>query len=475
MKKIGIVLILWVIVAVAPAQKLTTQLDSLIAINKDSANKIFTIGTIRVIGNKKTKEYIILREMTFRKGDTISAGLLPEKIQRSRELIYNTGLFVDDSVKVIQQQNNVLQIEVAVKERWYFFPLPYIKPVDRNINQWIVQEHASLDRVNYGIKFMHNNLTGQNDKLNIWLITGYNQQITVRYNLPFINTSLTKGFEVGFTTSRQHEINYATSDSNKQQFLKLPDEFARHFTRYDLTYFYRPDQKQRHYFRVSYTDENISDSVFKTNPNYYPQNRTGIKYVDFLYAYRYLNADYFVYPTKGFMGEVNIYKRGLDNITDLWQLSLHGVYSTHISKRAFASIESAAAIKFPYTNSFYAQPLFGYGYFTLRGQEYYVVDGMAGALTKFTVTQEIFKYIFHNPIKSKTHDKIPFRFYLKAFYDMGYAYSPYATNNLLNNKFMYTYGFGVDVVSIYDFVIRFNIAFNQLGDKDLYLHARNDF
>jgi len=155
--------------------------------------------------------------------------------------------------------------------------------VDRNLNQWLSQG-ASLDRVNYGIKLTHNNVTGQNDKLNLWFITGYNQQISLRYNLPFIDKALTKGIDIGFTYSRQHEVNYATSLTNKQLFLKLTDEFARHFTRFDATYSYRPDQKQRHYFRVAYTTENIADTVFKTNPSYYPGGRKDISFIDF-YTY----------------------------------------------------------------------------------------------------------------------------------------------------------------------------------------------
>jgi len=81
--------------------------------------------------------------------------------------------------------------------------------------------------VNYGIKFYHNNLSGNNDKLNIWLITGYNRQVTLRYELPFINKKLTNGINVGITSSKQKELNYATGINNKQLFFKLADGFAK--------------------------------------------------------------------------------------------------------------------------------------------------------------------------------------------------------------------------------------------------------
>jgi hypothetical protein len=66
------------------------------------------------------------------------------------------------------------------------------------------------------------------------------------------------------------------------------------------------------------------------------------------------------------------------------------------------------------------------------------------------------------------------KFYFKVFGNLGYAENPYA-NTLLNNKLIYTYGFGVDIVTIYDFVIKLDYAFNQLGVRDLYFHTRNDF
>ncbi|MBS1640953.1 MAG: hypothetical protein JST94_00410 [Bacteroidetes bacterium] len=458
------------------AQTIEGEPDSVVkTLNNFSSDKQLVIGGINISGNKKTKPYIILREATFKVGDTLSLQSLTEKIQRSKEYIYNTTLFVDDSVYVSSVRHDSVFINIIVKERWYFFPLPYLRPVDRNINQWLA-EGAGLDRINYGIKLTHNNFSGQNDKLNIWFITGYNQQVSLRYNLPFIDKALTKGIDVGFTLSRQHEINYATSLTNQQLFLKLTDQFARYFTRVDATYSYRPDQRQRHYFRVAYTNESITDSVFATNPNFYPTGNENLKYIDFLYAYRYINTNYLYYPTKGLLLEGSVYKRGLDKTTDLWQLSVHGLYAKTISPKTYAIIESAASIRFGNTNNFYSQSLFGYGNYQMRGLEYYVADGTAGAITRFTIGHELFKYIFHTPIiKTKTHDKIPFRFFLTAYTDVGYSYNPYVNNNLLNNKFLYTYGIGLDIVSIYDFVLRLNFSFNQMGENGLYLHARNDF
>ena len=43
---------------------------------------------------------------------------------------------------------------------------------------------ASMDKVNYGVKLIYNNVTGYNDKLNIWFMSGYTRQISMNYDLP---------------------------------------------------------------------------------------------------------------------------------------------------------------------------------------------------------------------------------------------------------------------------------------------------
>jgi hypothetical protein len=40
---------------------------------------------------------------------------------------------------------------------------------------------------------------------------------------------------------------------------------------------------------------------------------------------------------------------------------------------------------------------------------------------------------------------------------------------------LYTAGLGVDVVTFYDFIIRVDYSFNQLGENGLFLHIKGDF
>lgn len=437
-------------------------------------NMTLLVGDIHIAGNKKTKPFIVMREVPFVKGDQLPGSTLKQQLELTRQQLMNTLLFVDVAVYVAERTGNVVKINIDLKERWYLFPLPYFKLVDRNFNQWWVDQKRSLERVNYGIKFIQNNVSGRNDNLDIWLITGYTQQITLRYDLPFFDKKLKSGFNVGLVYATQKEVNYGTGN-NKQLFYKQED-VARRATRVDFTYSYRPNVKQRHYFRVSYNNESVTDTVFSINPLYYPDGKKKMQYVDFAYQYKYYNVDQISYPSNGFLLESNLYKRGLDKASNLWLASTRAVYAVPLAPKTFMHWEGIATVKLPFNNSFFNQKLIGYGFTQMRGLEYNVVDGVAGGILKTTLHHQLLGFVLKNPFPSKTHDKIPFRIFLKAYGDLGYGYNTQPdVSNTLNNRLLRTWGIGMDIVSIYDFVFKIEYSFNQLGRNGLYLQSRNDF
>jgi hypothetical protein len=111
----------------------------------------------------------------------------------------------------------------------------------------------------------------------------------------------------------------------------------------------------------------------------------------------------------------------------------------------------------------------------MRGLEYYVIEGVAGGVARATVKNEVLAFNIHSPLKSKTHDKIPVRVFLKAYGDLGYSYTPNYGISKLNNKMLRTCGIGLDIVTFYDVVLRFEYSFNQLRERALYFHTQNEW
>lgn len=441
---------------------------------KDSV--YYYIGNITLNGNKRTKNYIVFREVSFKQGDTLTPSQLTEQLELSRQQIMNTTLFVDVVVYVTNIEKNIANISIDVKERWYIFPLPYFKLIDRNFNQWWFDQKRSLDRVNYGIKFFHNNVSGRNDKVSLDVVTGYNRQIAVNYNQPFSDKTLKHGFAVGFSYNQQREMNYTTIN-NKQAFFKLENAFVRSSTRLVGSYSYRPDSRYRFYATLTYARDQVNDTILKLNPNYFPTTSSNaLGYMAATTTLQYFGVDYIPFPKKGFMYEVNFYHRGFRKNFNITSFSLETTNAITFNKNSFVQFHNYGVIRFNQNQPFYNQNLLGYGDLYLRGMENYVVDGTAGFLSNTTFYHKLFTYVFKNPIKSKSHDKIPFSFYLKAFGDLGYVHNAQPTfTNTFPNRMLRSAGIGLDIVSIYDFVFRLEYSFNQFGDRGFAARARGDF
>src|SRR5688500_6080406 len=97
--------------------------------------QFFTISEIHISGNKLTRESVILRELPFRQGDTLSLEVLRSREARARELILNTSLFntvnIDDTV-----YGDKVDIYIRVKERFPLEPTVHFAIADRNFNGW---------------------------------------------------------------------------------------------------------------------------------------------------------------------------------------------------------------------------------------------------------------------------------------------------------------------------------------------------
>jgi hypothetical protein len=419
-----------------------------------------------------TGENIINREVLFHPGETYTMSDVLGRLKTTKENLMNTALFVDATADFTRWFDDSLDIVVDVKERWYYFPLPYFKPVDRNWNVWINQYKVSLDRVNYGLKFLGNNITGRNDRLNIWLINGYTRQITLSYYDPYLDKDLKHGAGFDFTFAQNREINYTTR-GNRQEFFK-EDKYIRQRVNFSLTYSFRKGSRERHYAKLGWTVEQIADTVARLNPKFFGGGVSSVSYPELSYQYQNLNVNYIPYPLKGSTFEFNFLKRGPAKEINLWYFNARYSKYWKLPHKFYYNVQAEGSLKLPFDQPFYNQQMLGYSDSYLRGLEYYVIDGVAGGYVRNTLRREILSFDWHTGFHSRIYNKIPFKIYLKAYADAGYVYNKEnVTGNMLTNKFLYTGGVGLDILTIYDMVIRLEYSWNQLGEHALFYHLRD--
>ena len=443
---------------------------------RDSLSTLY-INRIIIAGNKKTKEYIIRREMSVHMGDSLPAAELFRQLEISRQQIHNTTLFAEVRIDHQSISPDSIDLVVTVREKWYLYPTPQFQLVDRNINEWLVKYKGDLGRVNYGLKFVHYNLSGRRDQLRIYLINGYSRNIGASYSNPYSNSALTQGFSVGGGFSQSREIGYKTNYDNSIARYNN-GQFIYNAWNINGGFSIRKAIKKRHNFIVSYTHINITDSLAnKLNPHYFndPSSQKGI--IDLLYAFNYVDLDNVLYPNKGMSGSLTVLKRGTGWSGGINLFSVEGNIEKFIplGQKWYTGIQLLGRIKLPFEQAYINQRALGYGQSYLRGQEYFTIDALAHVIAKINLKKEIANFKLKTFIKKKSLSRIPFRILAKTFSDFGYAYNKGQDVSRLNNKFLYTGGFGLDIITLWDIQLRLEYSFNQLGQNGLFLHNQSGF
>lgn len=432
------------------------------------------VRNILVSGNKKTRTSIILREISTVPGDTIYLRDLANTLEERRKQLLNTSLFLNATANVKNWNGNEADLVFEVWERWYTFAYPIFKLADRNFNQWWVEKNHSLSRINLGVSGTQENLTGRNDELNAAIQFGYTQRFALQYNVPYIDKHFRHGLGIIASYNRNREVNDSTSN-NKQQFFRK-DDFLRQVYIIGLNYSYRRAINTRHQVFVNYNYEKIADSVAILNPNYLGKGRTNVRFIDITYRLTYIKADSWVYPLKGFRLQAEVGKKGLgpwNDVNDV-HFRLNMAKYWQLRPKTFAALGIRSAAKLSNDQPYINQQALGYRDDYLRGLEYYVIDGTSFAILKSTLRQELISFKVKLPIVPKKFNTVPVRIFAKAFGDGGYAYNKFPGNSFLNNRFLYTGGIGLDIVSFYDTCLRIEYSFNQLGQKGLFLHTSVD-
>jgi outer membrane protein assembly factor BamA len=431
------------------------------------------------IGNKTTKRHIIARELTFKKGDTLRFTKLAGELKSSKENVLNTSLFNFVTIDTIAAFQHYKDVVIKVAERWYIWPAPIFEIAERNFNTW--WETRNFKRANYGITINWDNFRGSKEKVALILRFGYNERYGLSYTIPYIDAKQRSGLGFSFNYSRNHEIAYATLN-NKVLFYKDRACAVRQELYAKVSYTYRKEIHTQQTLELRYSKGFITDSVLKHNENYFTTNTTTAEFLSLNY---YLYRDYRdsrAYPLKGRFFDVDVNKSGLGILAhekiDMLYItsSLRGYWK--LSDRFFASGSIRAKVSSRINQPYYLQRGLGYGEDYVRGYEYYAIDGQHFWLNKAAIKYELVKpriqYIRFIP--AQKFNTIPYAIYANIFIDHGYVYDKlYYLNNTLANKYLFGAGLGVDLVTYYDAVIRFEYAINKLKEYGFYLHFNSPF
>lgn len=442
------------------------------------SDTIYIIQTILIQGNDKTKASIIERELDVKVGDRLPPNLLKESIRKSEQRIFNTGLFLDVLIQFQSDSSYHTTLIVQVKERWYTFIVPLIGLADRNFTEWWVERNRDLSRLELGAYWVQKNMRGRNETLKVRGEFGFVKKAEITYTIPYIDRKKKMGiqFYTGWIANRQ--IPLETIDNKLFYF---EDEATRQLARIRrsiaFTFIYRNNFYTQHQWGVNYTLNTIRDTIAERNPRYFLDTLDKQSFVGLKYSFIVDKRDIQFYATKGHLIRLDIENMGLGLSNSLNMTFFKGELTgfQQWSKRIFTAYSIRAKYSLPLSQPYFNQRGLGYEKDAISGYELFVIDGQHFLLQKIQWKLQLLnlkKTIATIP--DKRFSTIPLQLWVKAYVDMGYVwdYSGIAGNKALANQYLAGGGVGVDIVSFYDFVCRFEYSINRQGDTGFYINFK---
>ena len=447
----------------------------------DSTGRFVLINRVFIIGNRLTRDQIIMRELSLKPGDLIFNLDLPAIIDLDKKKLFNTRLFNTVEIRTMQLEDNKIDLLVDLNERWYTFPSPIFELSDRNFNEWWQNYDHDFKRVNYGLRLYQFNMRGRNETLRFIAQFGFQRRFELMYRFPYIDKRQTHGLSVELGFHESKNIAYQTED-HKYVFLES-DQILRNERRAGLTYTYRNSFYKTHSFNVSYRNMHVSDVLLDSNANYIHGELFTQEYPYVYYQFNSDHRDVGAYPLNGNQFIFFAGHNGLGISEDLNSFETSIQYSKYfdLKKNYYLSNNAIGFYSTPDNIAYVNYGVLGQRKQFVRGYELYVVEGPWYFLNKTTFKKLIFSRNYHwaqMPARQFRH--IPISIYLKTYGDLGYVrnYSYYEELNLntrLSDKLIFGTGLGVDVVGFYDIVLRFEYSFNAEGEQGFFFHVKKEF
>ncbi len=430
----------------------------------------YIIDDFAIVGNKRTKDWVIIKECGFKKGNSVTLTQVREEIKTN---VLNQQLFTQVDVSPVVLPDKKILVLITVSERWYIYPAPILELAEPNFNVWWRNRKDS--RTNFGFRIDDFNFRGRNERFSAIFKFGYTRQIAFRYSTPYLFKDRDWGLFVTGNFNENDEVNTGSID-NERIFYEGNDQKTRSEYRATIGVSKRPNVYDRHAFQASYRKVEVEDSLLVFHPDYLLNSSSELEFFGLAYTYSHADVDRRGYPLTGHSYSARIDKKGLglmEGAPDVTEAYLDYRFYHPLGKRWHS--QHMISVKATYENGlpYYLQRGLGYGNKSVRSYEYFIMDGQHYVLgrnnLKFSLIPEQaipFTEDFHRLIRD-------FRFgvFINLIADIGYVRDEiYGELNPKSNELLFGTGVGLDFVTNYDMVFRIETTIHQDGRPGIFLH-----
>ena len=439
------------------------------------------VKDIRLTGNKKTKDFVILREVVVHIDsayDMSTKGNLNPLVDQSKNRITNLNLFNKVSLQIINDSisNGIsyYSLEIDVVEKWYTWPIPFVEFSDRNFNVW-KELRFDPGRTNYGLYLFNYNLFGRNHTLKTSLVTGYNKTYGLEYRVPFISQNTNWGISTDIKHTSQEEM-WLKTENDQLQFLKKGDIplIQKSTGIVAFSNRYKPFSTLTLSGRFQHTQ--IDSSIRKEAHDYLLNGQQNLNVFGIGVTFTNDRRNNIYLPTTGTLFQPQIayqYFNGTSAFNNI-HASLKAQLFLQLSSKFYTAFsvfgEANTAQELPYE---YSRRL-GYDHI-VRGFENYVIDGQHTALGNAAIRYHLVDqpHINLNFIPIENYNFLPLNIYLEYFVDAGYVSNAkhLATNDLPNTA-LFSTGLSLQSLFYNDRLLRLEYSLNSLKESGFFVHFK---
>ncbi|UCF65668.1 MAG: BamA/TamA family outer membrane protein [bacterium] len=408
------------------------------------------IDEVQIVGNDRTKDHVILREIPYQFPDTLSrADLIIIKNRIQNLFLFNR---VELNVIPIGSRNHLI---IMVTESWYFFPVPLL----------FINEH-DWSKISYGLQLSHYNFRGRNEKLRLGGWFGFNPSFYVNYFNPWIGDNLRLILGTG-VSKRKVENKIFDFDE---------DRFGFDITLGRKLSLYLDGQINFALERIKFPEEYTAYTVSQTGTDIVPKLSAQIKWD---------TRDLFEYPKRGFFITYNLRKSGFGKKQpDFWRFE----FDNRVYLPLYQQVSLAARQLFVFNSGklpVYDRVFLGFaerirGYFfdifpdPALFEQY---DSNQISLTSLEVRFPILPIRFfsfdNGPVIPSLYRDLKFGISGGLFIDSGITWQ--SQREIALNNFYSGYGFGLHLHLPYIYVLRFDLAFSDKGRAQFIIDAGVSF
>ena len=406
-----------------------------------SGDYSFIVDSINVSGNDKTEKEIILKELTFRIGDTIT----PNVLKYNKERIFSLRIFTNVDL-IPFKKNNKNFITINVKESWYLYPVPFLQLKDKD---W--------DKLSYGLALLVFNFRGRNETLIFKGALGFDPSLSLSYRIPYINynnnISLKTSLSIQKVKNKSHIAKKLFGGDFDQKVYLVDVTLGKRlniFNNVELTSSFASIESPIFIHGISASDSRIDNLL------------------SLAFNYSFDNRDLKQFPSEGFLASSSFKLRGFGVDGIAYQV-LNFDLRKYLKLNDDIILKGRIASRYTFGNivPYYDNSFLGFDE-RIRGHFKQELEGRNSYISSLELDYPLLKDINIDfdfiPIIPKSLLKYRFAIYLQLFTDTGTIQNK---NESLSLKKLNTgYGVGLTFLFLPYNVIRLERAWDEFGNPE---------